>query len=212
MVAPAVTRGYGENMLVIGLGGPPGSGKSAVAEFLARTPGVEWIDLDRVAWELYRPGSALYDKLITRFGREITESDGRINRKKLGRIVFSDPHARADLDAIVHPAVGRALQEIIVAERANGTRVLLVEGALLGVSPHIDYSLFDAVIWLTAPREVRRERLTRAGRENHVDRVPDRPVSMATIVNATGTIADTAEQVRKLITRLGKDVVDAEEH
>ncbi len=197
-------------MLVIGLGGPPGAGKSAVAEFLARTPGVKRIDLDRVAWGLYRPGSALYDELVARFGGKIIGSDGGIDRKKLGRIVFSDPHARADLDAIVHPAVGRALQGIIAAGRARGTRILLVEGALLGVSPHVDYSLFDAVIWLTASREVRRERLARVGRENHVDRVPDRPAGMATVVEAAGTIADTAERVRRLIARLGKDVVDAE--
>ena len=198
-------------MLVIGLGGPPGVGKSAVAEVIARAPGVEHVDLDRVAWDLYRPGTVVYDELISRFGTEIVGSDGEIDRNKLGRIVFSDPHARADLDALVHPAVGDALRAIIAAARARGTRVLLVEGALLGVSPHVDYSLFDEIVWLSAPRAVRRKRLARVGREDHLDRVPERPTGVVTVVDATGTIAATAERVNQLIARRDEDAVHPEQ-
>ncbi len=190
-------------MNVIGIGGPAGAGKSAVAQFLARDPGIERIDLDRVAWDLYRPGTKVYDKLIAQFGARIVGPAGEIDRGELGRIVFSDAKALADLDAIVHPAVGNALQRIIASKQAHGTRVLLVEGALLGLSPHVDYSPFDVVIWLSAPREVRRARLARAGREGHLDRVPDHPTQPGIIpVNGAGTVRDTADKVRGIIARL----------
>lgn len=199
-------------MKVIGIGGPAGAGKSAVAEFLARDPGIARVDLDRVAWGLYRPKGAVYTRLIARFGVRITDASGKINRGELGRIVFSDAKALADLDAIVHPAVGTALQEIIADKRAHGTKVLLVEGALLGLSPYVDYSLFDAVIWLSTPRGVRKTRLARAGREEHADRVPDHPTQPGVIsVNGAGTICDTANKVRGIIAQLGEHPMGAQD-
>jgi len=199
-------------MKVIGIAGPPGCGKSAVAAHLARTPGFEWIDLDRVAWKLYKPESPAYRQLIARFGTGIVGESGAIDRRTLSRIVFSDEKARADLDAIVHPAVSEALRRIIAEQRVNGTQVLLVEGALLGISPHVDYSLFDAVIWFHAPREVRRARLAKAGREAHLDRVPEHPTMPGvTVVDAAGTIAETAERVRALIARLDERAAGAQD-
>ncbi len=174
-----------------------------MAAYLARATEIEWIDLDRTAWELYKPESPAYRKLIARFGIGIVGKNGVINRSALSRIVFSDEKARADLDAIVHPAVSDALRQMIAERRASGTKVLLVEGALLGVSPHVDYSLFDAVIWFYAPRGVRRARLTKAGREAHLDRVPEYPTMPGVItIDAAGTIEETAGKVRDLIARL----------
>ena len=183
-----------------------------MARELARASGVEWVDLDRVAWDLYRPGTNVYNKLTSRFGMRIIGPTGEIDREKLGRIVFSDAKALADLNAIVHPAVSAALRRIITEKRAHGTKLLLVEGALLGLSPHVDYSLFDAVIWLSAPREVRKTRLAQAGREEHTDRVADRPAQAGVItVDATGTIRDTADQVRKIIAQLRERPVGAQD-
>ncbi len=196
-------------MKTIGFGGPPGCGKSAVAKSLTHEPGFEWIDLDQVARDLYRPGGTVYYKLIARFGPGIVGTDSEIDRSALSRLVFSNEKARADLDAIVHPAVSDALRRIIAERRARGTKVLLVEGALLGVSPHVDYSLFDAVIWFYAPREVRRARLTKDGREAHLDRVPEHPTMPGVItVDAAGTIEETAGKVRDLIARLDAGAQD----
>ena len=111
------------------------------------------IDLDKVAWEGYRPRTPTYWRLISRFGKDILDAEGAVDRTRLGAVVFSNERALADLNAIVHPTVIDRLREIVREEEARGTDVLLVEGALLVSSPHVDRSLFDAIIWLEASNE-----------------------------------------------------------
>src|SRR5918997_7167370 len=84
---------------VIGLTGPIASGKSTVAELL-RQRGAEIIDADRVYRSLLHHGSELWRQVVERFGPAIVGSDGEIDRAALGRVVFSDPAALADLDRI----------------------------------------------------------------------------------------------------------------
>ena len=137
-------------MKVIGLAGEAGCGKSTVAKTLAEREGIVWLDLDRLAWESYRRGSPTYERLTSRFGKSILSTSGEIDRSKLAGIVFSDKESLADLNVIVHPALTEKLRSVIEEAKAKGTRVLLVEGALLGVSPQVDYSLFTAILWFTA--------------------------------------------------------------
>lgn len=187
-------------MKVIGLAGEAGCGKSAVGKILAKRPGVTSIDLDRLAWETYQPHSLTYDQLISRFGKAILSARGEIDRSKLARIVFSHKESLADLNAIVHPALSEKLRSVIEQEKGKGTRILLVEGALLGVSSHVDYSLFDAILWLTASRETREERLRAAGRADHLQRHLASPNAAHTInINAEGSIEQTAQQVLEAI-------------
>ena len=157
-------------MKVIGLGGPPGSGKSAVARELAMRPSVAWIDLDRVAWHSYRPGTPTFDQLVSRYGRSILGEDGSIDRQRLARAAFADAKGRRDLEALVHPAVSAALAQGVEEHRDAGARILLVEGALLGVSSAVDYTGIDVVLWLDAPPELRARRLAAAGRPLHAER------------------------------------------
>jgi len=190
-------------MKVIGLAGEAGCGKSAVGKILAKRPGVTSIDLDQLAWETYQSHSLTYDQLISRFGKAILSVRGEIDRSKLARIVFSHKESLADLNAIVHPALSEKLRSIIEQEKAEGTRILLVEGALLGVSPHVDYSLFDAILWLTASRETREERLRAAGRVHHLQRHLASPNAAHTInIDAEGSIEQTAQQVLGAIDHL----------
>lgn len=188
-------------MNVIGLGGPAGTGKSTVARLISARDGVAWIDLDRVAWRCYAPGKAACGELIARFGRSITDPSGRIDRRKLAATVFESDQARADLNAIVHPEVETALRAELDEHRSRGTRLLLVEGALLGISPHIDYGVFDKVLWLTAPRSVRRQRLEGAKRGEHADRVVEEEgfATPVTQIEASGTIEDVARLVWQAI-------------
>jgi dephospho-CoA kinase len=93
----------------IGLTGGIASGKSTVAKFFAAL-GVPIIDTDQVAREVVEPGQPPLERLVERFGSTILTPDGHLDRPKLREIVFSDPMARADLEALTHPAIGSAVQ------------------------------------------------------------------------------------------------------
>lgn len=156
---PAVpTRRKPHKPLVIGLAGGIASGKSLVARELAKLPGVAAIDVDKLAWEVYRSGTPAYRKLVEHFGKGILKPDGEIDRRRLGERVFSDPEGLRFLDEAVHPALTERLRELIAEHRKWGTKVLLVEAALLLEAPHVDRSLFD---WIIALKVDRKEQLRR---------------------------------------------------
>ncbi|MCR4391980.1 MAG: dephospho-CoA kinase [Candidatus Acetothermia bacterium] len=150
-------------MKVIGIVGPAGSGKSTVARMLARRAGIARVDCDELAWSTYRPGGPAYARVVARFGGGILARDGSVDRFRLATVALSDPRAKADLEAIVHPEVMAAVRRAIADHEKKGTRFLLVEGALLLSSSHVDRSLFDAFVWLDVPEEERRERLLASG-------------------------------------------------
>jgi dephospho-CoA kinase len=93
----------------VGLTGGIASGKSTVAKFFGAL-GVPIIDTDQVAREVVEPGQPPLERLVERFGRTILTEDGHLDRPKLREIVFSDPKARADLEALTHPAIGSAVE------------------------------------------------------------------------------------------------------
>jgi dephospho-CoA kinase len=122
--------------LRIGLTGPIGCGKSTVAGWLSELPGVVTVDADAVARDVLAPGSPAVDEVAERFGAELVDPAGVLDRTALGRIVFADPAALRDLEAIVHPAVRpRIVASIDAAEAAAAPAVVieaikLVEGGL----------------------------------------------------------------------------------
>ena len=190
-------------MKVIGLAGPPGSGKSAVGRELAKRPGVRWIDLDPVAWSVYRRGTEAFVRLIDRFGSDVLSDSGEIDRRRLARSAFASPGARADLDEIVHPAVSDALVERIRSEAREGAEILLVEGALLATSPHVDRHAFDAVLWLDASPSVREERLAASGRETQADRLRGIEPPPGTVrIPADAGVTEVAKRVWRAISDL----------
>ena len=120
-------------MLLIGLTGGIGSGKSTVSSLLAEK-GAVIIDADAITRELQRPGQAVFDAMVERFGKEILADDGTLDRARVGRIVFNDEAAKKDLEAIVHPAVGAEMLKRMEAESKTDHVVvydvpLLVESA-----------------------------------------------------------------------------------
>jgi dephospho-CoA kinase len=183
-------------MIIVGLAGPAGSGKSAVARKLARRAGVVWIDLDRVAWSTYEPDAPAYHALLARFGRDILADDGRIDRGALAAKALGDPAGKRDLERIVYPAVNEALAASIEEEERRGRQVLLVEGALLASAPDVDRDLFDAILWLDAPLPVRGARLRQDGREHHAARNDKlTPTGDFTRINADAPLDEVAELV-----------------
>lgn len=91
-------------MLRIGLTGGIGCGKTTVADLFARR-GVPVIDSDDIARALAQPGQAAFGEIVDEFGRDILDKGGRIDRPRLGRIVFADAAARKRLEAILHPHI-----------------------------------------------------------------------------------------------------------
>jgi dephospho-CoA kinase len=119
-------------MILVGLTGGIGSGKSTVSALLA-AKGAVVIDADAITREVQQPGQPVLAAIAERFGPEVLAPDGSLDRPRLAAIVFSDPAALADLNAIVHPAVGAEIARRVEAERRTDHVVvldipLLVEG------------------------------------------------------------------------------------
>jgi len=116
---------------IIGLTGGIGSGKSTVAAMLAAR-GAIVIDADRVAHEVYAPGTEGFDKVVARFGDAVLGGDGTIDRKALGSVVFGDPEALAELNAIIHPLVRKEVaRRLLDAARTRPDATIVIEAALM---------------------------------------------------------------------------------
>ena len=124
-------------ILHVALTGGIASGKSTVAKFFAAL-GVPIIDTDQVARQVVEPGQPPLERLVERFGPAILTPDGRLDRPKLREIVFSDPKARADLEALTHPAIGSAVQAWSAA--AGGPYQILIIPLLVekGLTGQVD--------------------------------------------------------------------------
>jgi dephospho-CoA kinase len=144
-------------MLRVGLSGGIGSGKSTVARALAKR-GALVIDADAIAREVVEPGRPGLAGVVERFGEEVLDPDGRLNRPALAALVFEDAAARADLNAIVHPLVAAETLRRQAAAPSDSVVVLdvplLVEAAKSG---------YDVVVIVEAPPDVRIERLVARG-------------------------------------------------
>jgi dephospho-CoA kinase len=116
-------------VLLIGLTGGIGSGKSTVARSLARR-GAVVIDADAVVRELQEPGQPVLAAMVERFGGEILRSDGTLDRQSVADRVFGDAEQLAALNAIVHPAVAAEIGRRVDAER-DGDRVVVLDVPLL---------------------------------------------------------------------------------
>lgn len=117
-------------MLVIGLTGSIGTGKSEVTRQLEQL-GAVIINADQVGHEAYTPNSESWKEVVGAFGKGILHPGGEIDRKKLGSIVFADPDLLAKLNAIMHPRMAGMVAERIQRLREECVRVVVVEAALL---------------------------------------------------------------------------------
>jgi dephospho-CoA kinase len=138
-------------MIVIGLTGGIGSGKSTVGGML-RDLGAAFIDADKVGHRLLREDNDLKWAIVSAFGESILDADEAINRRKLARIVFCDSGALRRLNEITHPAISQAVSEEVAEFRSQGFKVVVVEAALLVEAGWMNQT---DVIWLTeAPPDV----------------------------------------------------------
>lgn len=191
-------------MVVIGLTGGPGTGKSTVAAMLARR-GAAVIEADRLGHQAYAPGTAGWEAVVRAFGPEIVAPDGTIDRRRLGALVFSDPEKLRRLNAIIHPEIRRLIAEQLAKFRREGVRVVVIEAALLFEAGWDD--LVDEV-WVTAaPLEVAAARYAaRTGLpEAEVRRRAAAQLDPAEkarradrVIDTSGSLADVERQVDRL--------------
>ena len=117
-------------MLTIGLTGGIGTGKSVVANLLVQQ-GASIIDADRLGHEAYTPHSEAWAAVVAAFGTEILTSEGEIDRRKLGGIVFTDETQLERLNGIMHPLMAKMVEDRKAAFDTDGVAVTIVEAAVL---------------------------------------------------------------------------------
>ncbi len=147
-------------MRVVGLTGGMGAGKSTVARLLAGH-GAHVIDADAIAREVVAPGTPALDAIANRFGPEVIDAEGGMDRAAMASIVFADPAALRALEAITHPAIragiAARLRAHAVAERGSEERLVVLDHPLL-VEMGLAADL-EAVVVVTAPVDLRVARL-----------------------------------------------------
>jgi dephospho-CoA kinase len=195
-------------MLRIGITGGIACGKSAVAEIL-REMGFRVLDADALGHEVIEPGFPAYGEIVREFGEGVIGKSGRIDRGKLGAIVFADAEKLRKLNGIVHPRV----EEGMVAkfeewEREGARDAVFVEAALLVEAGY--HKRLDGLVVAWCRREQQIERLTARGlseveaRRRIAAQMPvEEKVKFATEkIDCSGSMEWTREQVGELVGRL----------
>ena len=118
-------------MKVLGITGGVGSGKSEVLDYLESRYGAYVCQMDEVAKRLEKRGEICFRKIVDRFGEAVVGTDGELDRKKLGEIVFSDEGKRKILNEIVHPPVLDYVKKDIEKRKKEGRKLYVLESALL---------------------------------------------------------------------------------
>jgi dephospho-CoA kinase len=145
-------------MLLVGLTGNIGSGKSTVDQLLSER-GATIIDADVLSRRAVEIGTQGYRSIVERWGTSILGPDGTLDRGALRRIVFSDPAELEQLNILVHPEVERMRASLVEAARLRGDKLVVCDVPLLFERKMTD--LFDKIVLVDAPRPVRLERLVR---------------------------------------------------
>ncbi|HEU4785796.1 MAG TPA: dephospho-CoA kinase [Gemmatimonadaceae bacterium] len=145
-------------MLLVGLTGNIGSGKSTVAQMFSER-GATVIDADILARRAVEVGTAAYDKIVARWGARVLAPDGHLDRGAVRRIVFADHDQLEELNQIVHPEVERLRVRLIEQARRRGDQVVICDIPLLFERHMTDR--FDRIVLVDASRALRLERLVK---------------------------------------------------
>lgn len=193
-------------MILVGLTGGIGSGKSTVSSMLAER-GAVVVDADHVVRDVQRPGSPVLEKMAERFGPQVIADDGSLDRAAVAAVVFTDPEALSDLNKIVHPAVGAEMNRQVMAER-DTDRVVVMDIPLLTEHPRDG---LQAVVVVDVDPEVQLRRLVQ-GRGFAEDDARARIAKQATreqrlatathLIDNSGGLDDLVPQVDALWTAL----------
>ncbi|WP_079708288.1 dephospho-CoA kinase [Paraliobacillus ryukyuensis] len=197
---------------VIGLTGSIGTGKSTVSNFL-KGKQIPIIDADVVSREVVEPGQVAYQQIIETFGTSILQSDRQIDRKALGRIVFSDETSRKQLNEIVHPQVHRTM----LAKRDHylneGIPIIVLDIPLL-FENHLQQYVDLIVVVYTTPeiqlqRLMERDQLTKEEAQSRINAqtsIDTKAKQADMIIDNSGTFKETKQQCNKLLEDLQSEL------
>lgn len=195
-------------MLRVGLTGGIGCGKSTVAAMM-RALGCHVIEADPLAHKLIEPGQPAFQEVVRAFGADILHSDGRVDRGKLGAIVFADMDKLLRLNAIVHPRVLKELERLF-SEYAvtNPQGVAVIEAALLieaGYVKHLDRLV---VTWCKPEQQMKRLLARGMSREQIEQRfaaqmpLEEKRRRADDVVDCSVPLEETRAQVERLVAKL----------
>jgi dephospho-CoA kinase len=189
-------------VIVVGLTGGIGAGKSTVSKLLAER-GAAIVDADEIARELQGPGTPVVAAMVERFGGHIVAEDGSLLRAEVAKIVFSDEQALKDLNGIVHPAMQAEIQRQIDLN-ADTDRVVVLDFPLLGENPRKGMAatiVVDIPYELAVARVVEYRGMDEDDAQNRINSQISREerLERAThVVDNSGTFDSLATQVDEL--------------
>ena len=190
-------------MLLVGLTGGIGSGKSTVARLLEKRGAVVF-DADLLAREAVAPGTPGHAAVIERFGADVLAPGGELDREALASIVFADPSARRDLEQIVHPEVRRLFAEGSEAYRDTDRVVVFSAPLLVESGMHTAFEILvvvSATVATQIERLMRQRGMSEASIRARIDaQAPfeDKAAVADFIVDNEGTLDDLESQVERL--------------
>lgn len=194
-------------MILVGLTGGLGSGKSTVARMLEER-GAVIVDADDLARRAILPGTPGFDRVLAEFGQEIVGPDGQVNREGLAATVFADDERRRALESITHPEVFRLLMETVEAHR-DTEAVVVFDAPLIVETGFADAC--DVLVVVSAPVE---EQVARVARERGMSekdarariaaqvRAEEREAAAHEVIRNDGDLRRLEEQVAGLWSRL----------
>lgn len=142
-------------MLVVGLTGNIGCGKSSLSDIF-RAEGIKIIDADIIARQIYED-EKLLSKVYETFGNDIKNEDGSLNRKALGRIVFSDDEKLIQLNKLTHPVIRQKVSDEIEKYKSQNEEIVILDAALLVESDYLNF--IDKLLVVTCKENIQIERI-----------------------------------------------------
>jgi dephospho-CoA kinase len=192
-------------MKIIGLTGNIASGKTEVAKIF-RELGAKIIDADKIAREVVEPGEPAWQEIVEEFGSDILNSDGSINRKNLGEIIFNDNRKREQLNRITHPRIMAKIKGAIDNYKKENVKLVTIEAALIVERGGL-LNVIDELIVVSTDAETQIARImARDGlqRDEALSRMESQmPISEKTkhaayIIDNSGSLGETRKQVEEV--------------
>jgi len=199
-------------LLTVALTGGIACGKSVIAAFL-RDKGCTVHSADQAAHDLMTPETPAWRAIVERFGPAVLRDDRTVDRRRLGRLVFADPAARAFLNGLLHPLVMARTRELVRDLEREGRVKIFVSEAALTIEAGFA-SFFDRVVVAACPEETQVQRLMeRDGieRDEALRRVRSQQPAMQKrraahyVIETSGTLAETIEQCERVYAALMRD-------